>query len=209
LDTVGKIPQDVSGYREWIAKMGVQHSFAIKGVAGESQAIEKALAKHSDKNPVLSKLSDRIDEPFENLDGVIVKGNVEGVDAVFDLTDGGKLFVESKVLTQATKATEEAVLDRLEKQFFKHLETKVLPLVESKNGKISFGFKDGAPLPAPILDYHLAGSWFTPGRISKIVERFDEVMKDPRLKKIMKAEPKYQFTSSNVIEGDLLPSIIN
>lgn len=141
---------------------------------------------------------------------MLVRGNVEGVDAVFDLTDGGKLFVESKVLTSATKATETEVLKRLEKQFFKHLETKVLPLVKGErqvDGSMAYKFADD--MPAPILDYHLAGSWFTLERQNNIVLRFNEIMKDPRLKKILKADPKFQFSAANIINGDLLPSIIN
>jgi hypothetical protein len=128
------------------------------------------------------------------------------VDAIFELEDGAKVFVESKVLSNGTSATEAAVLKRLEKQFFKHLETKVLPLVKRGEDDRSYAFEGDI---APILDYHLAGSWFTPDRMRKIAERFNEVMKDPRLKQIVKAEPKFEFTSSNIIPGALLPSIIN
>ncbi|MET0064640.1 MAG: hypothetical protein ABW176_20305, partial [Candidatus Thiodiazotropha endolucinida] len=206
LDSIGNVSRDVPGYQEWIRKIGVEHSFAIKGIAGEAQATAKVTEKYAGRSPVLTKLSDRIDKPFENIDGKIVKGNVEGVDAVFELGDGTKVFVESKVLTNATSATEAAVLKRLEKQFFKHLETKVLPLVESGDDLGQYVFKSDK---VPILDYHLAGSWFTPDRLQKIVERFNETLKDPRLRQIVKAEPKFEFTASNIIPGDLLPSIIN
>jgi len=204
LDTVGKVPSDVDGYAKWIAKIGVEHSFAIKGIAGEAQAVVKVGEKYADKSPQLVRLSDRIDEPFENLDEVIVRGNVKGVDAIFDLSDGGKLFVESKVLN-ATSATEKEVLDRLEKQFFKHLETRVLPLIKYA-GDGSLHYVDG--MPAPILDYHLAGSWFTPDRVQKILDRFGEIINDPRLEWILSAEPKFQFTTSNVTLGDAIPAII-
>jgi hypothetical protein len=122
------------------------------------------------------------------------------------LSDGTQVFVESKVLTNATSATTEEVLARLEKQFFKHLETKVLPLVKRGEGDVKFAFDKDL---APILDYHLAGSWFTPDRMQMILDRFKEVIKDPRLEKMIEAEPKFNFTSSNLIPGDLLPSIIN
>jgi hypothetical protein len=206
LDSVGQVSRDTPGYQEWIRKIGTEHSFAVKGIAGEAQAVAMVTEKYASRSPELKKLSDRIDKPFENFNGKRVKGNVEGVDAIFELEDGAKVFVESKVLSNGTSATEEAVLKRLEKQFFKHLETKVLPLVKEGRNPGEYAFEGNL---SPILDYHLAGSWFTPDRMQKIAERFNEVMKDPRLERIVDAEPAFQFNSLNIIAGDLLPSIIN
>ncbi|MCG7989738.1 MAG: hypothetical protein JAY64_08610 [Candidatus Thiodiazotropha weberae] len=95
----------------------------------------------------------------------------------------------------------------METQFFKHLETKILPLVKKGRNPGEFAFEGNK---APILDYHLAGSWFTPDRRNELIIRFNKIMMDDgRLNKIMKAEPKFEFGLDNIILGDLLPSIIN
>jgi hypothetical protein len=136
---------------------------------------------------------------------VFVKGNVEGVDSVFELSDGTKVFVESKVISGGTGLLDEQILKRLEMQFYKHLVTKVLPLVRQV-GDNEYVFAGGK---APILDYHIAGSWMTPDRMQKILERFSETMKDPRLEKILKADPELTFDGANIMSGELIPSVIN
>jgi hypothetical protein len=96
----------------------------------------------------------------------------------------------------------------LEKQFFKHLETRVLPLLGKVDGAYTFVNKAGNKIPTPLLDYHLAGSWFTPDRVQKILDRFGEIMKHEKLNKLAKAEPKFQFTASNITLGNAIPAII-
>jgi hypothetical protein len=159
-------------------------------------------------DPLFGRLSDRVDEPFENYTGTIVRGNVEGVDGIFDFSDGGKLFVESKVINATTRSDKE-VIDQLKKQFFKHLETKVLPLVRADQ------LPDGATVykylgnqPPPILDYHLGGSWFTAERQQQVLERFAEVLKDPRLEQLASAEPRFVFNSSNLTIGDPITTFL-
>jgi hypothetical protein len=210
LGRVGKVPVDAPGYNKWIRKLSYEVSFAIKGVAGESEAIDKALTKYADKNPVLTEVSDKLDKAYEKLDPNAVdakwrKGQ-DGVDGIIELDDGGKVFLESKVISGASERLEEDILDELAVQYRKHLITKVLPLVEKTPGG-EVRFLNG--MPSPILDYHLTGSWFTPERQAKILERFAEIMKDKELKQILMAEPKFKFDSSSITIGDLLPSIIN
>ena len=205
LDRVGNIPPDVSGYDKWIAGLAGD-SLAIKGIAGEADAVAKVNVKYAGRAPVLEKIHDKVDE-FENLEGGRVSRNQHGIDSEYSLNDGTKLFVESKVVSGGTRLTDEQNYVKLERQFFKHLLTKILPLVEEGRDAGTLVFRGGGN--APILDYHLAGTWFTPSRKSEMLKRFDKITKDPRLKDIFKAEPKFEFNIENITDGELLPSIIN
>jgi hypothetical protein len=206
LDTVGKIPASTKGYDDWIRKMS-GNAFDVKSLVGEGQGMEMVLRKYQGDNPRLVELFDKVDDEFENIEGTVVKPtkNMQATDGVFELEDGTAALLESKVISNATNLSEAEILKRLEKQFFKHLQTKVMPLIEAG--------EDGLPVfkgaKAPIIDYHLAGSWFSPERVEKIKQVFTKVLEDPRLERIAEAEPAFVFGDDNILLGQLVNSIIN
>jgi hypothetical protein len=208
LKRIGEVPSTAEGYAGWVNKL-TYHSLGIKGIAGEAEATAKTLERYAGRSPQLKRLSDRVDAPYEKLDLDATIGRVgdEGVDGIFELGDRTKVFVESKVVSNATKATEEEVYKRMEGQFFKHMMTRVVREVEEVRGEaLAFAFKGDK---APILDYHLAGSWFTAERTAELVKRFARVLADPRLAKAAKAKPKFEFSAGNMIGGALMPGIVN
>ncbi len=208
LKRIGEVPSTAEGYADWVNKLSY-HSLGIKGIAGGAEATAKTLERYTGRSPQLKKLSDRVDAPYAKLDLDATIGRVgdEGVDGIFELGDGTKVFVESKVVSNATQATEEEVYKRMEGQFFKHMMTRVVKEVEEVRGEaLAFAFKGDK---APILDYHLAGSWFTAERTAELVKRFERVLADPRLAKAAKARPKFEFSAGNMIGGALMPGIVN
>jgi hypothetical protein len=201
LKDIGRVPATTPGYDGWAAKLGGD-MLAIKCIAGEAQAVGKTLDRYGESTQ-LTKLSDRVDESFENLAGTTVAKNQQGVDAFLKLGDGTPVYIESKVISKGTSRTEEEIIAGLEKQFYKHLVTRVMSTLKTDVSPAVFDGK------VPVLEFHLAGSWFTAERKQKIMERFAEVMKDPRLEDMMKADPKFVFDGTHLIDGEIVNSIIN
>jgi hypothetical protein len=107
---------------------------------------------------VLKQVNNRVDV----VDKTGKLHNVQGVDSVWDLSDGRELFVESKNWAKIT--TEAKRLERLKgmkKQFRKHVRENVGKHIEGKYNTIldrtEMVWKDGK---APVLHYELRGSFF-------------------------------------------------
>jgi len=116
--------------------------------------------------------------------------------------------MESKVRANFSDINSAKVLADLDKQFFKHIETKIKPLLISIDGKPAFrGAKSPGEL-APILDYQLAGSFYQGLTKADIVKRFNDILKRPEFRKLKKAG--FVFDESHVdIVQELIHPIIN
>lgn len=202
LGSIGDIPVTSANYEKWVKALSDNNSFAIKGVFGESEAIARTISKYG-ANPDTLVLADRVDHSFVNVHGQTVRPNAQGVDAAMDLSDGRKLFVEAKVRSSATNVPRGKVLSDLKVQFFKHIETKIKPLVVAGEDGVEF-----AGDLVPVLDYQLFGSFYQGVSKTEVVELFHDALKDPRLRQVVEAG--FEFDESHVdIAAELIRPFIN
>ena len=152
-----------SGFDKWVKALGHQNGRAIRGIYGEAVATKKAAAAHG-KQVADAKLGDIIETGT-------YKGK-QGVDAQF----GDELIVEAKAWNSNPYATVAKAQEGLAKQLEKHIETRIIPLIDSSTGK----FKSGV---TPNIHYEVGGNVFNPTFVSNLEEALKKVVTNGKYKK--------------------------
>ncbi len=128
---------------------------SLRAMFGELEAIKSIKSAPEYNGATLKQVNNRVD--IELPDGRQYY-NVQGVDSVWDLSDGRTLYVESK--NWAFAGTRAERLEGMKKQFKKHISANIGQHISSgpnASGKIVPKWSGDK---VPVLQYELRGSYF-------------------------------------------------
>ena len=162
LEVIGDV-QSAAGFDKWVKALGHQNGRAIRGIYGEAVATKRAAAAHG-KQVADAKLGDIIETGT-------YKGK-QGVDAQF----GDELIVEAKAWNSNPYSTVAKAQAGLAKQLEKHIETRIIPLIDRSTGEFQGGV-------VPLIHYEVGGNVFNPTFVNNLNEAFKKVVTEGKFKK--------------------------